>query len=86
MIKNGDLPAMPVATERLYESRCNGGSWELGSLGLTKREQFAMVAMQGLCADIGKVYDFCPYGESLDSYLARQAVSVADALLAELEK
>lgn len=87
-IKNGDLPAMPVMDESTQE-QYNGVlniRHSVMSYGLTKREQFAMAAMQGLCADIGKVYDFCPNGESLDSYLARQAVSVADALLAELER
>lgn len=84
MIKNGDLPAMPVSCS---ETLCQmTGTVKPEFAGLTKREQFAMAAMQGLCADIGKAYDFCPKGESLGSYLARQAVSVADALLAGLEK
>jgi hypothetical protein len=42
--------------------------------GLTKREYFAGLAMQGLCTT---------YSEDL---LVKRAVIVADALLAELEK
>lgn len=79
-IKNGDLPAMPVDTAQLYESRCNGGSWELGSLGLTKREQFAAMAMQGLLASLTADDNFSP------AQIARSAVLNADALLAELER
>lgn len=42
--------------------------------GLTKREYFAALAMQGLCTT---------YSEDL---LVKRAVSVADGLLAELER
>jgi transcription termination factor NusB len=75
-IKNGDLPAMPVEEGHLYQSRCDNGSWALGALGLTKREMFAMAAMQGLCAS----GPCAPY-----SVIVRDAVQLADALLAELE-
>lgn len=81
-IKNGDLPAMPVETAQLYESRCNGGSWELGSLGLTKCEQFAMAAMQGILSNPGANL----VSEEISMSTAELAVLVADALLAELEK
>lgn len=43
--------------------------------GLTKREAFAMAAMQGFCAD----------GSMNPSKIPDAAVKVADALLAELE-
>jgi hypothetical protein len=76
-IKNGDLPAMPVATEQLYESRCNSGSWELASLGITKREMFAMAAMQGICSSSPTISN---------ELIASEAVALADALLAELER
>lgn len=85
-IKNGDLPAMPVDTAQLYESRCNGGSWELGSLGLTKREQFAAMAMQGLLS--GNNADCDLYETSVEwvSNLTEVSVEFADALLAALER
>ena len=79
MIKNGDLPAMPnitshgIATserelaEMLSEGRV--------TIGLTKREQFAMAAMQGLLAKYGVYSD-----------VATDSTQCADALLAELDK
>lgn len=42
MTKNANLPAMPVEAAQLYESRCDNGSWELASLGLTKLELFCL--------------------------------------------
>jgi hypothetical protein len=79
-IKNGDLPAMPVmdeSTQEQYNGVLNTRHSVL-SYGLTKREQFAMAAMQGYCADGGLDYCFKTIAES--------AVGVADALLAELER
>ena len=46
--------------------------------GLTKREHFAAMAMQGFLSD--GVYNDDP------AFLAKEAVSHADALLEELEK
>ena len=70
-IKNGDLPAMPITPRVDYmhikdKPYCNG---------LTKREQFAAMAMQGLLA-----------GGSYRSNIARDAVLIAYELLAELER
>jgi hypothetical protein len=67
MIKNADLPAIP--------NQVNGGDI-FG--GLTKREMFAMAAMQGLTSSVSEYSKF--------HELATDAVSIADALLAELEK
>jgi hypothetical protein len=101
-MKNGDLPAMPVDTAQLYESRCDKGTWEFAALGLTKREMFclhndvaetgdaeldeiikkgnkqklAMAAMQGILANSSNGM----------SYAARDAVLMADELLAKLDK
>ncbi len=55
-----------------------GGSPYLVEFGLTKRELFAAMALQGLCACSDVV------GEDKD--IARDAVEFADALLAELAK
>lgn len=46
--------------------------------GLTKREHFAAMAMQGLCSHSGDYH--------LPEHMAKDAVMYADALLAELEK
>lgn len=79
-MKNGDLPAMPNLTangvptserelfELLSDSRV--------TIGLTKREMFAMAAMQGILAK----------PEVSMNYAAQDAVKLADELLAELEK
>jgi hypothetical protein len=73
--KNGDLPAMPTTIFQKV-----GGIAECRSTGgLTKREQFAMAAMQGLLAKHGDD-DYTP------SQIASYAVERADALLAELER
>lgn len=69
-IKNGDLPAMPVK----HDGTCSAGD------GLSKREQFAMAMAQGLLgADID-------WNKSELTDIATDAVALADALLAELEK
>lgn len=46
--------------------------------GLTKRELFAAMAMQGLCSQESKCY--------FDGAIAAYAVEYADALIAELNK
>ena len=57
----------PVATSKVYHT------------GLTKREVFAAMAMQGVCGS--EVYmDMTP------AALAQEAVRIADALLKELAK
>ena len=64
---NGDLPVYPVEHNGWGEP-CNG---------LTKREQFAMTALQGILS--------CDNSE-FTNVAAISAVAHADALLAELEK
>lgn len=53
---------------------------DLGTPGLTKREYFAAMAMQGIVS----------FGDNVTSYdedvMAKAAVRIADELLAELEK
>lgn len=84
-MNNGDMPAHPT-----YE--LNGQNvLEDTSYGLTKREQFAMAAMQGLLANSAGViqqnsmtgFYWCntnPEG------MAELAVTCANAVLAELNK
>lgn len=74
-IKNGDLPAMPLYDMPL-DSR-SAANWLTGGLcGLTKREQFAMAAMQGIVSNMLMRPDD----------VAEKAVKYTDALLAELER
>ena len=70
-ISNGDAPAMPLVDGGFgrYEPEV--------FCGLTKREKFAAMAMQGFMAS-GKI--------SKPDELISAAVNAADKLLAELEK
>lgn len=78
--KNEDLPAMPV--HKVWQD-CgidgNSGPHYIESVhpGLTKREYFAGLAIQGLASESGRYHSA--------SDMAYDAVKIADALLAELE-
>jgi hypothetical protein len=76
-MKNADLPAMPF-TEEPYPIDAINTNYGAVATGLTKREYFAGLAMQSLAAESGR------YGSSGD--MAYDAVKLADALLAELER
>ena len=71
-IKNGDLPAMAIEFNGfgLYAPEAH--------YGLTKREQFAAMAMQSIAAKSG--WHVSP------SEIASESVKLADALLAKLER
>jgi hypothetical protein len=73
-MKNADMPAMPCDG---WESKLEGGE----AIGLSKREYFAGLAMQGICANS---QENSPAGDW--QTVARDAARAADALLAELEK
>lgn len=75
-MRNANLPAMP---QTHADSLCQQtGTVKVEHAGLTKREMFAMAAMQGIAGESDSA-------EMSDS-IARIAVSHADALLAELER
>ncbi len=67
-MNNADMPAMPSLIEWQADFRS----------GLTKREHFAGLAMQGFLASNGN--------RSIRGSIPTIAVEYADALLAELEK
>ena len=69
-MNNSDMPAMPFVEG---DGPCSVAT------GLTKREHFAGLAMQGIL-----ISD--PQQSSSSRYIARQALEVADALLAALEQ
>ena len=57
--------------------------------GLTKREYFAAMALQGALANsdmIERVLEHCLKNMSIETYYARGAIKQADALIKELEK
>lgn len=73
-MKNADMPAMPV----LYAPGQHGGMEHCGTRGMTKREAFAMAAMQGFLANSNSSF--------IDVVLyAKCSVEQANALLAALE-
>jgi len=79
---NGNFPAMPLQiTDTLVAAMDKGEMKAVERIsGLTKREIFAMAAMQGLLVNIGR--------NGLDSIkqVAEHASAAADELLAELER
>ncbi len=80
MIKNGDLPAMPI-TEAPIVAECAAAWPDRAMVGLTKREQFASMALQGILSNAGANLT----SEDLPSVAALLSIRVADLLLAELE-
>ena len=81
MMKNADLPAMPNSNPETYPTPCCVGYGN----GLTKREMFAMHAMQNILMRYNPyesgVFDSSDYEET-----AKHATGLADALLEELAK
>ena len=84
-MKNGDMPAMPVslgADGRPWTANDLGNGYAeqcRPAFGLTKREEFAMAAMQGLLVNMGR------NGFNSVIEVASEAVNAADALLSALE-
>jgi len=56
-----------------------------GEFGLTKREMFAAMAMQGILADVGICVMRTGDGANVNQ-VAEEAVKAADALIAELSR
>ncbi len=56
-----------------------------GGIGLTKREHFAAMAMQGLNSSFANTQQHPPNLENVE-YITMMAVTQADALLKELDK
>jgi hypothetical protein len=84
-MNNSDMPAMPPASDfcQLWVDDRDPKKGTVEALGLTKREHFAGLAMQGWlarCANTPHSHKLEPEG------MARVAVEMADALLAELNK
>lgn len=78
-MKNADMPAMPSG--KLCDVDENGWAKEFDSNGLTKREMMAMHMASGNMA--ARTVQWADVNVPL---MARIAVEMADALLAELEK
>jgi len=82
-MKNSEMPAMPV-----LDAADSGGALPFSALGradccgLTKREYFAGLAMQGMCSEIIAGMD---YADVSPEQTAKDAVAMADALLQQLQ-
>lgn len=72
-MKNADMPAMPIPPDN--NGQVEGHPYP----GLTKREMFAMHAMQGLLSNSTEWAE-------VHYELSRKAVDIADVLLAQLEE
>ena len=88
-MKNGNNPAFPYASQDAF---VRGGMAEAGiSLaGLTKREMFAMAAMQGILANEASIERGISAvlkgtAKGLASHVAGMSVEYADELLKQLE-
>jgi len=78
-MNNSELPAMPISVSQGPQGYfLTTDDYGLG-MGLTKREHFAAMAMQGIYADLGS-------SEATYNDIAEMAVKAADALLKELSK
>jgi hypothetical protein len=80
--ENGSKPAYPDPMRGAEQSISNQTPEKLGQ-GLTKREMFAMAAMQGLCGPEYQASESHSYDKA--DRVARQAVRLADELLKHLE-
>ncbi len=86
-MSNGDMPANPVkgCDGRFIDDNEINNSWMENcnpSIGLTKREAFAMAAMQGLCSN----QYFIANHDGAYEEIALNAKLMADTLLKELSK
>ena len=82
-MNNADMPAMPQ-TEESYNA---AGEYILEVRGgLTKREHFAAMAMQGVLSGVNGDADLHNSAEEWKEDVASASVEFADALLAELER
>lgn len=80
---NGELPAYPVSCVD-SEGYMTGTQAQIS--GLTKREIFAMSAMQSLIKVYWEDVDSYPSASAMLKCLSESSVEHADALLAELNR
>lgn len=88
-MKNADFPAMPLSGDAYQDFAGYDGTKNTGynpeCQGLTKREMFAMHAMQAMLSS-RHVSDFNGSDADFNNGLCSKAVGYADALLEELSK
>ena len=77
-MNNSDMPIAPLVNDNGHPLHASHIAWDNKplTLGLTKREHFASLAMQALITN----------GQGQFTVIAEAALRAADALLAELDK
>ena len=82
--KNQDRPVFPLNGKR-FQKEIGRGVASYDYSGITKREYFAAMAMQGICASpVGDKYHVND-GWLHPETVAKNAISIADELLKQLE-
>jgi len=90
-MKNSDMPANPIANDKGCPTSTKNGCDRVddgfvenfGSMiGLTKREHFAAMAMQGMLANPAMID---VHNKESIEWIAKHAIGQADELLKELE-
>lgn len=85
-----DIPSENMSPEAIAEAEAESPAFPWGQAvqgGLTKRELFAAMAMQGAMRELAILAEDFEEGEVVDpNPIARDAVRMADALLKELAK
>jgi len=88
-MKNSDMPAMPLTGEAYQDFAGYDGtrrtSYNPECQGLTKREYFAALALNGLMSDPRAAIESLPHGRELAEWVAEQALYASDALLEKLD-
>jgi hypothetical protein len=82
--ENGSKPAYPDPMRGAEQSISNQTPEKLGQ-GLTKREMFAMAAMQGLLSSCDATVQHMEPNAQTIEYLVELSVTAADSLLKHLE-
>tara|TARA_R110000796_G_scaffold87170_1_gene188314 strand:+ start:258 stop:539 length:282 start_codon:yes stop_codon:yes gene_type:complete len=90
-MNNSDMPAMPQPIASHIDEVIDTKEYCPENAGLTKREHFAGLAMQGILANSGGAiqansqsgFGWCNCD---DEQMAKLSLDCADALLAELDK
>jgi hypothetical protein len=88
-MNNADMPAVPAGKIDIKAPKGGDpfGNYTINALGLTKREHFAGLAMQGLLTDpVMGDSDLHPNAEEWQNDITGCSLEFADILLAKLDK
>ena len=89
-MKNADKPINPVMMQQVGENKFRASKpsdpkeWNIPTEGLTKREYFAGLAMQGLISSFTEKASYGGWGTEMEATI-KCAIDYADELLKQLE-